>query len=139
MPTKTIRFSVKGHGGHIHVVRAVIGPRVMSMSCSCGEEGPVLLCPHACRLLDGDADIILSRNVEDLDELIEAACTRDFGRWLSICREYSGRTESARAHLAEASAVRERALQPSIIPQPPPPWQVPPAPLQYRGWRSSPR
>lgn len=138
MPTKTIRFSVKGEGGHIHVVRAVISPRVMSMSCSCGEEGVAFLCPHAERLLDGDAGIILSRNTDELDELIDAAWTRDFGRWLSICREYSGRTESARAHLAEANALRERVAHAGLIPQPPP-WQVEPAPLPYREWRPSPR
>ncbi len=131
MHNRTIRFSVKGQGGHIHVVRAVISPRTMSVSCSCGEEGRVSVCPHAERLLDGDASIILSRNVAELDDLLDAAWQHQFGRWLSIRREYFGKADCARAHLAQASERRAfvgcgRTLMP-------PPWQVDPPPSPPRG------
>lgn len=108
MRSKTIRFSVRGQGGHIHVVRAVVTARTMQMSCSCGEEGPTLLCPHAERLLDGDGSIILSRNTDEIDELIDAAWTLEFGRWVSIRRAYCGRTVAVQSHLAEASMLRPK-------------------------------
>ncbi|GAB5378228.1 MAG: hypothetical protein AcusKO_46900 [Acuticoccus sp.] len=98
------------------MVRAVIEARTMTMSCSCGEEGRTFLCPHAERLLDGDASIILSRNVAEIDELIETAWSLEFGRWLAIRREYCGRVDSARAHLATASQWRAKVRMPRPAP-----------------------
>lgn len=139
MQSRTIRFSVRGQGGHIHVVRAQVGPRTMSMSCSCGGEGRTLLCTHAERLLDGDTGIILSRNVEELDDLIDAAWTHQFGRWLSIRREYGERARCARAHLAEATERRAFVGSGRSLMLLPPPWQVDPPLSARRGSRPSPR
>ena len=133
MHSRTIRFSVKGQGGHIHVVRAHIGPRVMVMSCSCNGEGRTFLCSHAERLLDGDASIILSRNVEELDDLIDAAWTHQFGRWLSIRREYCEKVDCARAHLAEAAERRALVGCGRTLMPPPPVWQIDPPPSSRRG------
>lgn len=110
----------------------------MSMSCSCEGEGRGFVCEHAERLLDGDVSIILSRNVDELDDLLAAAWNSQFGQWISIRRVYCGETASVQKHLARASerftALSRPRFAQAALPAPaqvgpPPPNIRPPLPL----------
>ena len=131
MGAKILRFSVRGQGGHIHVVRAVIGARTVTLTCSCDGDRRSHMCHHRESLLDGNTSHVISKNKDDVLILMEAAERTDFGRWFSIRRAYDGDMSSIRDRLAQAS--RRYALE-ADLPAPPPPApagdQHPPTPAQ---------
>ncbi|WMS44356.1 hypothetical protein RDV64_08185 [Acuticoccus sp. MNP-M23] len=105
MNVKTLRFSVKGDGGHIHVVRAAIAPRTVTLTCSCGDEGPIRMCNHRKALMQHDPSVLAGKNIEDINVLADAAQRTDCARWFDITTTYIRNSADVRAELETATSL----------------------------------
>lgn len=105
-----IVFLVQGSANEPYSVSFSIDGKNISARCTCPAGGPSSQCKHRIRILQGNADSVVSNNKEQVNEVASWLEGSDVEKALTELRNAEASFEKAKAHLAACKRMLGKSL-----------------------------